>query len=203
MGPGQGMPGPYNTLAFRRGEARLARRTNTLDVPIFDLLPSLSEITEKDNIMSQLQSDDLFVGKLVRLSAPRPEDKDALAAWSNDAEYLRLLEDDPTRPRSAEYYGDRDKERENQREREHRIFEFRIRAIAEDKLIGFAALWVDWKNQTAGLGMGIGDADYRDRGYGTDALRLTVNYGFRELNLYKLTLTVFSYNPRAIHFYSN
>ena len=95
--------------------------------------------------MSQLKSGDLFVGKLVRLSASRPEDKDSFAVWSNDAEFQRLLDDDASRPRSAEYYAENDKDREKQREREHRDFEFRIRTIAEDRLIGFTALWVNWR----------------------------------------------------------
>src|SRR5262249_32667781 len=118
-----------------------------------------------------------------------------------DAEFQRLLDDDPSRPRSAEYYADNDKDRDKQRERENHNFEFRIRTRAEDRLIGFSGLWVNWKNQLAWLGIGIGDAEYRDRGYGTDAMRLTVNYAFRELNLYRVTLGVFSYNERARHVY--
>ena len=39
------------------------------------------------------------------------------------------------------------------------------------------------------------------RGYGSDALRLGINYSFRELNLYKVQLGVFSYNTRAIRTY--
>ncbi len=32
-------------------------------------------------------------------------------------------------------------------------------------------------------------------------MHLTINYGFRELNLYRINLSVFAYNPRAIRAY--
>jgi len=60
---------------------------------------------------------------------------------------------------------------------------------------------VFWLHQLGWLTIAIGEPEFRNRGYGTDAFRLLVAYGFRELNLYKLNLGVFSYNARARHVY--
>jgi RimJ/RimL family protein N-acetyltransferase len=141
---------------------------------------------------------DLFTGQLVKLTAARTEDKDIFASWSHDVEYSRLLDDEPARPRTSEFFVQQDKEDKN---RDAHLFEFRIRTLAEDKLIGLTALWLNWSNQVAGLAIGIGDPDYRSKGYGSDAFRLTVNYAFRELNVYRVSIGVFSYNTRAIRVY--
>jgi RimJ/RimL family protein N-acetyltransferase len=146
--------------------------------------------------MSALSPPDLFVGKRVRLSAPSEEDRHAFARWSTDPEYLRQLDTDPARPRAAEYFS------LPRREDAGRAFEFRIRTLADDRLIGFAALFnLEWSNQSGMLAIGIGEPDFRGKGYGSDALRLVLGYAFRELNLHRVGLIVISYNARAIRAY--
>lgn len=140
---------------------------------------------------------DLFTGKLVRLTASRPEDKDTLARWTNDSEYLRLLDDDPAVPRTAEFFTEMEKKREG-----HNSFHFHIRTLEDDKFIGFISTWVSWTNQTGWLGLGIGEADYRGKGYGSDALAVLLRYAFHELNMHRMSLGVFAYNTRAIKAYT-
>lgn len=41
----------------------------------------------------------------------------------------------------------------------------------------------------------------RDRGLGTEAVRLVVGYGFEELGLHRISLEVFAFNPRARRVY--
>jgi RimJ/RimL family protein N-acetyltransferase len=41
----------------------------------------------------------------------------------------------------------------------------------------------------------------RDRGLGTEATRLIVGYGFEQLHLHRISLEVFSFNPRARRVY--
>lgn len=41
----------------------------------------------------------------------------------------------------------------------------------------------------------------RDRGLGTEALRLIVGYGFEQLGLHRISLDVYAFNPRARHVY--
>lgn len=148
--------------------------------------------------MTELLPGDLFSGKLVRLSALKPDSKDILARWSLDAEYNRLLAFNAARPRSPESFAEMEKELKDNAWRQ---FTFAICTLADDKMIGYTDLEVNWVHQHAWIAIGIGDPDYRDKGYGTDAFRLTVNYGFRELGLYKISLGVFAYNTRARHVY--
>ncbi len=145
--------------------------------------------------MAKLSSSDLFTGKLVRLAALTPEDKTASARWSTDSEFLRLLDSSPARPRRAEYFS------LLERKDEWHIFDFALRTLADDKLIGFEELEVDWPNQAGLIGIGIGEREYRGKGYGPDAMRVLLGYAFRELNLFRVGLNVFSYNTRAIRAY--
>lgn len=146
--------------------------------------------------ITTLWPSDLFIGRLVRLAAPSEDEKAAFARWSTDPDYLRHLDDDPARPIAAEHHT------LPRKEGAPGSVEFRIRTLADDKLIGFVALFnIKWSNGTAVLAIGIGEPDYRGKGYGTDALELTLGYAFRELNLHRLGLTVLSYNTRAIRAY--
>lgn len=135
----------------------------------------------------------LFNGRLVRLAAPRPEDADLLARWSQDDVYMRQLDDDPVRPQPPGDFanlggGDG--------------YYFHVRTLDEDRLIGFVVLFnIKWRNQSAEMAMGIGEAAYRGKGYGSDALRLLLGYAFRELGLYRVALTVIAYNDAAIRAY--
>jgi RimJ/RimL family protein N-acetyltransferase len=51
------------------------------------------------------------------------------------------------------------------------------------------------------VGIGLGDRNYWGRGYGTEAMRLVVNYAFAELNLARVGLEAFAYNTRAVRSY--
>lgn len=55
--------------------------------------------------------------------------------------------------------------------------------------------------RSAGLGIMIGEKDYREKGYGTEAVKLLLKVGFEIHNLNRIALEVFSNNPRAIHVY--
>ena len=55
--------------------------------------------------------------------------------------------------------------------------------------------------RTATVGIFIGEAENRGRGFGTEAMHLIVEYGFKTLNLHNIMLTVHSDNTRAIASY--
>ena len=137
----------------------------------------------------------LFTGKLLRLAVPEPEDMDIMAVWSKNDTYMRLLDDDPVRPQFAADFSDF-------RNQSHDSFYFHLRTLEDDTFIGFVVLFsIKWASQTSSMAIGIGENSYRGKGYGADALRLILNYAFAELNLYRVSLTVMSYNADAIRAY--
>lgn len=141
----------------------------------------------------------LFSGRLVRLAAVDVDADPAwFARWDRDTEYGRLLDADPRRLLTARQI----KTAIEKEEAEGREMAFAIRTLAEDQLIGFVDLdGPNWTHGDSFVGIGIGDRAYWGRGYGTDALRVLLRYAFTELNLYRLSLNVFSYNARAIRAY--
>src|SRR5207248_8135078 len=59
----------------------------------------------------------------------------------------------------------------------------------------------DWTGRTCELGIGIGDAAYRGKGYGRDAMRVLLAYAFGLRNLRKIWLGVDADNELAVRCY--
>ncbi|MEJ5230068.1 MAG: GNAT family protein [Pseudothermotoga sp.] len=79
---------------------------------------------------------------------------------------------------------------------------FAVVPIEEDKLVGTTGLHgIDWVNRVAEFGIAITDKQYWNRGLGSEAVSLTLKYGFEYLNLHRITLRVYEYNTRGIHVY--
>ncbi len=139
-----------------------------------------------------------FSGKLVRLAAPDPE-KDAQieASWDKDTVYTRLLAVDPVTPPNVQAQRER-----MERPRNEKFFPFVVRTLADDKLIGFVILMnVNHVHGDAFVGIGMGDPEYRGKGYGTDAMNLILRFAFQELNLHRVSLDAVATNARAIRSY--
>lgn len=80
---------------------------------------------------------------------------------------------------------------------------FAIVTLEEDKLIGTVGLEnINNINRSAVLGIFIGDKDYRSKGYGTEAIRLLLDFGFNYMNLHSIKLNLLSANERAFKCYS-
>ena len=79
---------------------------------------------------------------------------------------------------------------------------FSIVDSQEDKLIGTIGLEdINHFRRTAELGIFIGDKEYRSQGYGTEAIKLILDYGFNYLNLNNIKLDLMSFNERALKCY--
>lgn len=150
----------------------------------------------------------LYEGKRICL-APIDAEKDAVveSRWTHDADYLRMLDSEPARPVSVAKLKKRYEAIEKKMDESKNMVYFTIRlkppeGSAEERLIGFVKLsWIEWTNGNAMLSLGIGDRQDRGCGYGTEALYLILRYAFRELNLYRLSATVPSYNDAAIRLF--
>jgi Acetyltransferases, including N-acetylases of ribosomal proteins len=72
----------------------------------------------------------------------------------------------------------------------------------DDQPVGDIAIQdVDTINRNASVRIAINNDAYQGKGYGTEALRLMLDYGFGILNLHRIELNVFSFNERAVHVY--
>ena len=75
---------------------------------------------------------------------------------------------------------------------------FNIVDLSNNKLVGTISLEnFNWIQRSAVLGIFIGDEDYRDNGYGTEAIKILLEYGFKYLNLHSIRLDLLSINERA------
>ncbi|GAA5345117.1 UDP-4-amino-4,6-dideoxy-N-acetyl-beta-L-altrosamine N-acetyltransferase [Planifilum fimeticola] len=71
-----------------------------------------------------------------------------------------------------------------------------------EKPIGVISLInIDYKNRNAECIIDIGEKAAWGKGYGTEAMKLLLDYGFLEMNLHRISLRVFSFNSRAIKLY--
>lgn len=67
-----------------------------------------------------------------------------------------------------------------------------------DQYIGAVDLFdIDWINRTAETGAWLGDAEYRGKGYGTEAKHLLLEYAFDRLQLRALMSYVWEPNTRS------
>lgn len=71
-----------------------------------------------------------------------------------------------------------------------------------DELIGDIALQdLDYTNRSANLRIAIDQSIHQGQGYGTEALRLMLDYAFGILQLHRVELNVYDFNGRAMHVY--
>ncbi|HEX2997639.1 MAG TPA: GNAT family protein [Anaerolineales bacterium] len=144
---------------------------------------------------------DLFHGELVRFVFEEPEARTkAEVRWQQDSEFIRLADSDPARLSSEKKireWFDKQAEEGPQPER----YSFSVRTLEDDRYIGFLGMWVDLIHSEAWVGLGIGEREFWSRGYGTDMMKLCIQYVFTELGLERLSLGLHEYNPRALKSY--
>ena len=142
---------------------------------------------------------DILRGDLVRLAAVNPEEVSPhYTRWNRDSFRNRLLDSEPIilfSDKAIRGWVEKDIEKED-------LFSFAIRTLADDRLVGEVGLgYARWNRTESFVGIGIGDRDDWNKGYGTDAMRLVLRFAFLELNLNRVSLSVFEYNPRAMRAY--
>lgn len=136
----------------------------------------------------------MIEGKLVNLRAHEMSDLERYTAWFNDREVTRFLSTNYPLSLVAEETWLRE-HAGKQVSYDHVTLAIETKDGVHIGNMGF--------NQTAPedrravLGIAIGDKAYWSKGYGTDAMRTLVRFGFEEMNLNRIELTVDARNERA------
>jgi RimJ/RimL family protein N-acetyltransferase len=137
-----------------------------------------------------------YCGKLVRLAVYNPAtDAATLARWNNNVEYQRLGNLGPAFLPSA-----RQVEEWYEKHLEEQVTFF-IHTLADDRVIGGLEFSLPDAACNSWIGIGIGEREDWGKGYGTEAMRLALDFAFREMNLNRVSLSVYEFNPRAVRSY--
>ncbi|WP_433302330.1 GNAT family N-acetyltransferase [Actinoplanes sp. CA-030573] len=144
-------------------------------------------------------SDNPLIGARIRLREMRDEDLGDLVTWWQDPAVLTLQTSGPLLPRP----GDALTEQFRSWGRNQGIDAgFTVTTRDQDTIIGHVALFgAEAHNRTATFAIIIGPP-FQGQGYGGEAARLILAYGFRELGLHRIQLQVLGSNERAIHTYA-
>ena len=136
-----------------------------------------------------------LVGEKIYLSPRNVEDVEIFTEWMNDF-YV------------TDYTGRSHQAMTLQEEKEHlekRAINKSVFAIIDsekDEMIGTVGLHeIDNINRTATLGIFIGNKNYWSKGYGTEAIKLILDFGFNYLNLNNIDLALMEFNQRALKCY--
>lgn len=135
-----------------------------------------------------------IVGKNLYLSPMNVEDAETYVKWLNDfnvtdglGSSCRVTSLETEKEWLSKNTGD---------------YQFAIVKLENDQLIGNCGFHqIDHIRRCAEVGIFIGDEENRSRGYGKEALRLLIDYGFQYINLNNIMLKVYAFNERAINCY--
>ena len=131
-----------------------------------------------------------MTGKKCYLSPIDVNDAEQFTEWLND---LEVTENLTLYPQNINLEGEKDFLLKLSKEHTYSIID-----NDSNKLIGNCGLiGIDHLNQTAEIGIFIGNKKYWSNGYGTEALSLLLDYGFKAQNLHNVSLRVYSFNERA------
>jgi RimJ/RimL family protein N-acetyltransferase len=140
----------------------------------------------------------LLAGERVRLRALTEEDLPTLARWEMDPGRMVTLTDLVAPPSEA-----RARERFTRMcANDGEAVGFSVVALDDPQpLVGSVSMFgIGGKDRSGTIGIALG-REYMGRGYGTDAMRLIVSYGFRELGLHRIELTVAPFNAAGVRAY--
>lgn len=135
-------------------------------------------------------------GERVYLRPFERDDLPIIQVWVNDPELRWQIGE--VRP-SSQY--DMEAHYEKIRDDASRVW-FAVVTKADHRVIGEAGLlrmFPPWR--TTDLTMIIGDKQAQGQGYGTEAIRLLLDYAFGALNFHRVAIGVVGTNERALRFY--
>jgi RimJ/RimL family protein N-acetyltransferase len=137
-----------------------------------------------------------ILGERIYLRPLDEADLDRCLRWINDPEVLVTLGRRQPTGRAAE------KEWLQEQYKSDKHMNLAIVLKDGDRHIGNCGFnEIDYINRSAVFGILIGEKDTWGQGYGPEAARIILEYGFEELGLHRIGLDVYSHNARAIRAY--
>jgi len=132
----------------------------------------------------------------VSLTPLEVDDLPALAVWINEREEVLL-----NAPYKPVHEGQRKAWFESIQQRNDLVL-FGIHLLKDNKLIGSCRLHsINHVHRSTELQIRIGEPSQRGQGCEMEAVRLLLGFAFKDLNLHRVYLNVFSTNTSAIHLY--
>mgnify|MGYP003112275450 CR=1 FL=1 len=128
-------------------------------------------------------------GKKTTLQSVKEHNIEQLRNWRNNPDLRKYFREyrEISRPMQAAWF--------NKINNDNNQVNFEIHDKESDKIIGHCGLYyISWVHRHAEFGIYIGDFNFRNGGYGSDALRTLVKYGFEDLNLNKIWCEVYTNN---------
>ena len=138
----------------------------------------------------------MLKGNLLLLRPVRRSDLASFLKWFNDPEVIQYLNMYLPMTEMAEA-----KWIEGLADRSRTDTPFVIEAIEGGgaRPIGNLGLHgISARDHSATFGIAIGEKEYWSRGYGTEASRLIIRYGFEQLNLHRISSGAIAFNERSI-----
>ena len=133
----------------------------------------------------------------INLRPLRKSDSHLLYQWITDRDLVRF---------NSAYFPVSESDHESWIEKMMRKHSDLVIFVVEEnvrkKAIGTCQLFnINWVHRNAELQIRIGDTEYLDKGYGSEAVSMLIKFGFNDLNLHRIYLQVFASNQRAINAY--
>lgn len=140
----------------------------------------------------------MISGENLILSKIEKKDMDEIYLWFEDREFLKFYDYYPPVPQSRDQvdktFEDYEKNEESQ--------VFAVRLQKDGKIIGVAGYDdIVKENKVATLFIGIGNNEQRGKGFGKEALKLLLGYGFESCGFHRIQLNVLEFNKSAIALY--
>jgi RimJ/RimL family protein N-acetyltransferase len=146
--------------------------------------------------METIMHNPFLFGEKIYLRAIQPEDADCIALGENHPAPRETLF--YAKPLSPQQIGER---LTKQLSDPNAIF-FTICSKDSDKAVGQTAfVRIDWVGRMATFYIVIAEKENWSKGYGGEATRLMVDYGFKTLNLNRIQLHVATANEKAVKAY--
>ena len=142
----------------------------------------------------------LLVSDNIMLTSVEAEDISFIKKWFNDVEFLRYYDMVAAIPKNEKQLKELIEGYHSSSER----YIFAIRLKDTNTIIGICGFdEIIWNMGVATVFIGIGEKEHLGKGFGKEALNLIIDFGFSELNFYRIQLNVISYNETAKNLYES